>query len=118
MDLSQLHIGVVGASLAGLSVANVLERAGARPTLLERGDASFEQRGGGLGVALELARAVTGDAAGAPPHVVHDRRRLWVRGHEWEEPASITVTAYGLLWRWLRAHLRSAAVRHGQHVAL
>jgi 2-polyprenyl-6-methoxyphenol hydroxylase-like FAD-dependent oxidoreductase len=100
MELTQLRVGIVGASLAGLSIANVLERAGARVTLFERGDASFGERGGGLGLALELARGVTGDATGAPPYTIHDRRRLWVRGQESAEPASI---ARGAAFRVLDA---------------
>jgi 2-polyprenyl-6-methoxyphenol hydroxylase-like FAD-dependent oxidoreductase len=116
MDLSQLQIGVVGASLAGLSVANVLERAGAAVTLFERGGASFAGRGGGLGLSLELARAVTGDPEGCPPHLVYGRRRVWTAGREWEEPTGITVTTYGALWRWLRDHLRTTPVHHDRHV--
>lgn len=37
MLLSQFRVGVVGASIAGLSVANVLTRAGAQVAVFERG---------------------------------------------------------------------------------
>lgn len=112
MLLSQLRVGVVGASIAGLSVANVLTRAGAHVSVFERGSESFGERGGGLGVSLDLCRAIAGAGAQPPPHIVHARRRLWVKGEEWEEPASICVTAYGVLWRWLRQRLDAGAVQH------
>jgi len=116
MDIQSLQIGVVGASLAGLSVANVLKRAGGRVTVFEQGPESFGARGGGLGVSVELVRAVTGRTDEAPPHVIHSRRRLWMNQREWEEPARIRVTAYGALWRWLRESLPPTTVRHHRHV--
>lgn len=118
MLLSQLRVGVVGASIAGLSVANVLTRAGAQVTVFERGSESFGERGGGLGASLDLCRAIAGTDARPPAHLVHARRRLWVKGEEREEPANICVTAYGALWRWLRQWLDAAAVQHLRHVTL
>lgn len=112
MRLSQLRVGVVGASLAGLSVANVLTRAGAHVTVFERGSASFGDRGGGLGVSLDLCRAVAGPDAPPLSHLVHAVRRMWIKGDEWEEPARIHVTAYGALWRWLRQRLDPSTVQH------
>lgn len=67
MLLSQLRVGVVGASIAGLSVANVLTRAGAQVAVFERGSESFGERGGGLGVSLDLCRAIAGADAPPPP---------------------------------------------------
>lgn len=41
-----------------------------------------------------------------------------MKGEEWEEPASICVTAYGVLWRWLRQRLDASAVQHLRAVTL
>lgn len=82
MDLAGLRIGIIGGSLAGLACAAVLERAGAEVAVVERSTVDFADRGGGLGVDLELVKAVTGDPGEAPPHLVHRSRRVWVRGSE------------------------------------
>jgi 2-polyprenyl-6-methoxyphenol hydroxylase-like FAD-dependent oxidoreductase len=98
------RVGIVGASLGGLSLANVLARAGATVCLYERGGLSLSDRGGGLGLDLDLVRNVTGDPNGGPSHVVLTRRHVWARGREWDEPSHHVVTSYGALWRCLRAH--------------
>ncbi len=116
MDTARLRVGIVGGSLAGLACANRLERAGAQVTVLERGPATFADRGGGLGVPLDLVSKVIGHSEKPPPHLVHLRRRVRVYDTEREEPSHIVVTSYGAYWRHLRHCLQNTEVRHGQAV--
>ncbi len=113
-----LRVGIVGGSIAGLSVAAALSRIGADVVVLERGPAGFATRRGGLGVSPQLCRALAATQDGMLRHVVHQQRRLWIRGAEHEEAANIAVTSYGILWRWLRAQLPESMVEFGQTVAL
>lgn len=109
MDVGSLSVVVIGASLGGLSAAALLERAGARVSLLERGEVGFEGRGGGLGLSLSLAKRI---AQGAPPSLSHARRRVWALGEEREDWIDLSVTSYGALWRWLRGALHRTTVEH------
>jgi len=95
-----------------------MSRIGAEVVVLERGPAGFATRGGGLGVSPQLCHALAATEDAMPRHVVHQRRRLWIRGAEHEEAANIAVTSYGILWRWLRAQLPESMVEFGQTVAL
>ncbi|HTU85611.1 MAG TPA: FAD-dependent monooxygenase [Solirubrobacteraceae bacterium] len=67
---------VVGGSLAGLSCALTIARAGVRTLVLERSPASLVD-GAGLGVDLGLLARVAGDDVAAPGRlpVLHDRTR-------------------------------------------
>jgi 2-polyprenyl-6-methoxyphenol hydroxylase-like FAD-dependent oxidoreductase len=104
MYLQELRIGIVGGSLCGLAMANMLARAGGAVTVIEHRLDGFEARGGGLGVDLELSAHIR-EQAEAPPHLALTRRRVWFAGNEHEEPLKTHVTSYGALWRWLRAGL-------------
>lgn len=115
---ASLRVGVVGGSIAGLSVAAALGRLGADVVVLERGAVEPGSRGGGLGVSLELCRALARTPGDIPRHLVHQRRRLWIQGAEHDEPADIAVTSYSILWRWLRAQLPPSVLELGQTVAL
>ncbi|HEU4412210.1 MAG TPA: FAD-dependent monooxygenase [Polyangiaceae bacterium] len=107
-----LRVGIIGGSIAGLSVANVLARLGHEVAVFERGARGFEARGGGLGLDPDLAGALR-PGARPPPSLGIERRRVWTPRGETEMRASITVTAYGALWSWLREGLGAGALRQG-----
>lgn len=95
---TNLHVAVVGASLGGLSVANVLLRAGARVSVFELFPSGFHLRGGALGsVDVDLIAEITGDS----------RRVHAIRGHG---------HFYGDLWRHLYASLPEGTVTFGADV--
>jgi 2-polyprenyl-6-methoxyphenol hydroxylase-like FAD-dependent oxidoreductase len=104
MEIVGLRIVVVGGSLGGLAVANVLANAGAIVSVLERGAEGFETRGGGLGIDLSSLRALLPSQA-LPPHITLTRRQVWQRDKATEEITQLPVSAYGALWRWLRTAL-------------
>jgi ribulose 1,5-bisphosphate synthetase/thiazole synthase len=51
---SNLSIGIVGASIAGLSAANMLHNQGAKVTVYEKYHTTMEKKGGGMGSDLHL----------------------------------------------------------------
>lgn len=96
---SGLRVAVVGASLGGLSVANALQRAGARVSVFELYPSGFHLRGGALGsVDLGLVDEITGGARHARP--IHGH------GH-----------FYGDLWQHLFAALPAGTVTFGAEVS-
>lgn len=101
-ELAARRVGIVGGSLGGLAMANALARVGAEVVVFERGASGFETRGGGLGLDPSSATRLLGDL---PPHLVLTERRVWAGGREVREPTSLPVTAYGAMWRWMRAGL-------------
>jgi 2-polyprenyl-6-methoxyphenol hydroxylase-like FAD-dependent oxidoreductase len=107
-----LRVGIIGGSVAGLSVANVLARLGHEICVFERGARSFGARGGGLGLDPKLAGALR-PGARPPPGLFIGRRRVWTPEGEGETRADITVTAYGALWSWLREGLGAEVLRQG-----
>ena len=52
--LNKPTVAIIGASIAGLSSANVLNRLGAKVTVFEKFNSGFHNRGGGLGSDLSL----------------------------------------------------------------
>ena len=51
---SSLSIGIVGASIAGLSAANILHNQGAEVTVYEKYHTTMENKGGGMGSDIYL----------------------------------------------------------------
>jgi 2-polyprenyl-6-methoxyphenol hydroxylase-like FAD-dependent oxidoreductase len=96
-----LHVAVVGASLGGLSVANVLHRLGARVEVFECFGHGFHTRGGALGaVDVELVRQIRGD--GNRSGRIHP-----IKGHG---------HFYGDLWQYFYEGLPEGTVHFGVDV--
>ena len=98
---ADLRVAVVGASLGGLSVANVLHRAGSRVSVFELYPSGFHLRGGALGsVNVDLVAAITGDQSRSRVHPP-------IRGHG---------HFYGDLWQRFFAALPDGTVTFGTEV--
>ena len=97
---TMMSIAVVGASLGGLSAANVLHRLGHQVTVFEVFPSGFQERGGALGnVDVDLLSEIRG--GGGPDG------RLQVRGHG---------HFYGDLWSFLYDGLPEGTVKFGSEV--
>ena len=95
-----MRAAVVGASLAGLSAANVLVRLGMKEDVLEAFETTFHHRGGALGhVDVGLVRSILGGGS-------HSKLRT-VRGHG---------HYYGDLWETLYDALPAGTVKFGEDV--
>jgi len=93
-----LHIAVVGASLGGLSVANVLHRLGARVEVFECFGHGFHTRGGALGaVDVKLVQEIRGGSGHSRP----------IKGHG---------HFYGDLWQYFYEGLPEGMVHFGVDV--
>lgn len=94
-----LRVAVVGASLGGLSAANVLHRLGAQVDVFESFPRGFHDRGGALGsVDVDLLKRITADSG---PGV------MAIQGHG---------HFYGDLWRYLYGRLPERTVHFGVDV--
>jgi 2-polyprenyl-6-methoxyphenol hydroxylase-like FAD-dependent oxidoreductase len=83
MVANSMNVGIVGASVAGLSLANVLQRHGFGVQVFEAYPKGFERRGGALGsVDFQLTEKIRGDGSRCP------------------RPPSRTGTFYGSLWKY------------------
>jgi 2-polyprenyl-6-methoxyphenol hydroxylase-like FAD-dependent oxidoreductase len=99
--IAKLNVAVVGASLGGLSAANVLHRLGAHVQVYESFPAGFHHRGGGLGnVDVELLQDITGGRSSS--HLTCTRG-----GHGY---------FYGDLWAYLYHGLPGGTVVFGANV--
>eukprot|EP00978_Attheya_sp_CCMP212_P007819 scaffold18163_cov55-Attheya_sp.AAC.4 len=95
---SKLHVAIVGASLGGLSAANVLHRLGAKVDVFESFPAGFAKRGGALGsVDTELLREIIGGGR-------ESAKIKSIRGHG---------HFYGDLWQYLYDGLPPERVHFG-----
>jgi 2-polyprenyl-6-methoxyphenol hydroxylase-like FAD-dependent oxidoreductase len=98
--VSALRVAVVGASLGGLSAANVLNRLGAKVTVFECFPSGFHERGGALGsVDARLLEKIRGHTASSPA------RHVASHGH-----------FYGDLWQYLWDGLPENTVHFGVDV--
>ena len=57
-NIQELRVGIVGASLGGLSAANTLRNLGASVTVYEKFESTFSSRGGGLGTDLAILQEI------------------------------------------------------------
>ena len=95
-----LRVAIVGASLGGLSVANVLHRLGAQVEVFEYFPHGFHDRGGALGaVDISLLHQIRGNAG--------PRSRPPIRRHG---------HFYGDLWQYLAEGIPEDTVRFGVDV--
>lgn len=101
--LTNLRVAVVGASLGGLSIANVAHRLGATVSVWEAFPSGFHLRGGALGsVDTELLQSLRGDSDETFRNSIPN-----VRGHG---------HFYGDMWRYLYEGLPEGTVRFGTGV--
>jgi 2-polyprenyl-6-methoxyphenol hydroxylase-like FAD-dependent oxidoreductase len=100
-----LKVAVVGASMGGLGIANVLHRLGAAVTVLESFPQNFERRGGALGgVDPDLFQTIRYGEGGTGGG---GKRPKTLPGHGY---------FYGDLWRYLADGLPEDAVQFGVDV--
>jgi 2-polyprenyl-6-methoxyphenol hydroxylase-like FAD-dependent oxidoreductase len=98
-----LHVAIVGASLGGLSAANVLHRLGCKVEVFEAFGTGFHKRGGALGaVDVSLLKEIRGDNSNSYSNGSNQFRS---HGH-----------FYGHLWQYLYEGLPKDAVHFGSHV--
>ncbi|KAH8091489.1 hypothetical protein JL720_5795 [Aureococcus anophagefferens] len=90
---------VVGASLGGLSAAQVLQDSGFVVTVFEKHGAPFSDRGGGLSCNVPYD-AIRPRAPRPPPFEMNALTREHPDGPA--APCSQPAVAYGRLWDWLR----------------
>ena len=55
-----MKVGIVGASIGGLSAANCLRQLGVKVTVYEKFDSEFSQRGGGVNADMSLLPQIRG----------------------------------------------------------
>lgn len=103
MILKKIRIAIVGASLGGLSAANVLHRLGAKVSVFEAYANSFHGRGDDLGPLDEdLIQAILGET-----NKPDEQREQAVKGHRY---------FYGNLWQQLFNELPLGMVCFGNNV--
>lgn len=96
---NQLNVAISGASLGGLSAANVLHRLGANVTVFESFSHGFHTRGGALGaVDVDMLKDIRGDNG-------NGHKRIRGHGH-----------FYGDLWQYLFQGLPDGTVQFGVDV--
>lgn len=96
-ELMDFHVAIVGASMGGLSIANLLHRLGLVVTVFECFPRGFHDRGGALGgVDTELVKEIRGDKNGVGHH--------YLKGHG---------HFYGDVWRYLYEGIPEESVHFG-----
>jgi len=110
LPLQDLHIGIVGASIAGLLSAQALARQGARVQLFERSLHLAERGGSGIMLDAEVAASIGGLATRT-----HSLRR--VLGSQlqtlWTRPVRKMASSWGELYRCLRTHVDERHISNG-----
>ncbi|MDH4064051.1 MAG: NAD(P)-binding protein [Acidobacteriota bacterium] len=122
----QLHVGIVGGSIAGCSAAILLERAGHRVTVFERSAQGLVGRGGGIGTTAEVvdslvaddlvdadfARVAIGGLAFTAGRSAADRLGVC----PWQMPMDFRAFHWNTLWHNLRKRVPDACYRRGHEV--
>ena len=102
-----MQVGIVGASIAGLSVANVLHRHGFRVKVFEAFEHGFQNRGGALGfVDIGLVDDIRGTSKSSPPS---STRRF-------SNQVGGGAFFYGTVWKFLYEGLPKGTVSFGAPV--
>lgn len=108
--LRDLRVGIVGASIAGLTAAHALAVRGARVQLFERSLHLAERGGSGIMLDAEVAGAIGGLATRS--HVL--RRVLGARLQTlWRRPLRKQATTWGELYRCLRLRVPDELIHNG-----
>lgn len=96
-----MQVGIVGANIAGLSVANVLHRYGFRVKVFEAVEYGFQNRGGGLGfVDVGLVDNIRGTTTSSPPS----------SSSRFENQVGRGAVFHGNVWNFLYARLPEGTV--------
>lgn len=105
-----LEVGIVGASIAGLTAAHGLARLGARVHLFERSTHLAERGGSGIMLDAEVACSIGGLATRA-----HSSRRVLGSQMQtlWTRPLRKMATTWGELYRCLRGRVEDAWLNNG-----
>lgn len=123
--VSDLNIGIVGGSIGGMAAAATLTRAGYQVTVFERSPGQLAERGGGIGIPLDvLADLKSRDLVDANASGVRGSERTWtvkdgdnylgrVLAHQ---PMSLDAQHWGLLYQQVRARASKATYVAGVSV--
>ncbi|MBN9415318.1 hypothetical protein ABS71_04100 [bacterium SCN 62-11] len=105
-----LEVGIVGASIAGLTAAHALARQGARVHLFERSLHLAERGGSGIMLDAEVACSIAGLATRT-----HGLRRVLGSRMQtlWTRPLRKMATSWGELYRCLRSRVEDAWIHNG-----
>ena len=115
-------VGIIGGSIAGCATAVALGRLGCDVHVFERSSGALRDRGAGIMVPPDLRDDLI-DGGYLPPDYPNDQlaARLWIvadgtpSGRQlWRQPGSVVANNWGVLWRSLRAGLRSEERRVGK----
>lgn len=124
--MAQLNVGIVGGSVGGMAVATALTRKGFSATVFERSPGNLEERGGGIGIPLDVLedfrrrdlidRDVTGVRGSERTWCVKDgdSKLGRVLAHQ---AMAMDAQHWGLLYQQMRARAAGAAYRPGSRVA-
>jgi 2-polyprenyl-6-methoxyphenol hydroxylase-like FAD-dependent oxidoreductase len=123
---SGLSVGILGGSIAGCAAAIELARVGCDVTILESRGEEPKDRGAGIGLPPSLvATLVERDLVDANfPHLDVRRFLHFARDEDekrhgrllWEQPGSIALVNWGVLYRNLRRRVPDGAYRTGCRV--
>ena len=121
-----LKVAVIGGSITGCTSAIELSRLGCDVTLFERSGEELKDRGAGIGVPPSVLDTFVQRALIAPDIPYFNARsfvRRWrtvaepVFGYlAWEQPTSVVLLNWGMLYRNLRARVPDGVYRTGQRV--
>lgn len=120
-----LRVGIVGGSIAGCAVGNVLSRLGHDVTVFERSPNLLEDRGGGIGMPVQVVEGLRqAELVDASLLGVQPKSRLWVvkegadplgRGL-FVQPMAVINLHWGALYRQLVAGLPPSCYRRNAEV--
>ncbi|MGD9600786.1 MAG: FAD-dependent monooxygenase [Gammaproteobacteria bacterium] len=126
MQCSGIKVAVIGGSITGCTAAIELSRIGCDVTLYERSGEELKERGAGIGVPPSVIEAyVDRQLIGADVPYFNARNfvRRWRTSDEprfgrlaWEQPTSLVLLNWGMLYRNLRERVPAGVYRTGHRV--
>lgn len=121
-----MNVAVIGGSITGCTAAIELSRLGCAVTLFERSGEELKDRGAGIGVPPSVIEAYIEReliAADVPYFNARNFVRRWRTPSEprcgylaWEQPTSLVLLNWGMLYRNLRERVPAGVYRTGQRV--